>query len=45
MAMAATKRRVGRESSATRHVLLDAVERIMATEGYSAVTYRNLAAE
>lgn len=42
--MAASQRRVGRESSTTRHALLDAVERIMAEDGYAAVTYRNLAA-
>lgn len=41
--MAAPQRRIGRESSATRHALLDAVERIMAVDGYAAVSYRNLA--
>jgi AcrR family transcriptional regulator len=42
--MAAPQRRIGRESSATRHALLDGVERLMADDGYAAVTYRNLAA-
>lgn len=41
---AAHRRRVGRESSETRHALLDAVERLMATEGYAAVSYRAVAA-
>jgi AcrR family transcriptional regulator len=41
--MAAPQRRVGRESSETRHALLDAVERLMAKEGYAAVTYRAVA--
>jgi len=42
--MAAPQRRVGSESSATRHQLLDAVERLMAADGYATVTYRKLAA-
>jgi TetR/AcrR family transcriptional repressor of nem operon len=36
-------RRVGAETSATRHALLDAVERLMLEQGYAAVTYRTLA--
>jgi AcrR family transcriptional regulator len=36
--MATPRRRVGSESSETRHALLDAVERLMATEGYAAVS-------
>ncbi len=42
--MAATQRRVGKETSATRHAILDAVEGLMADEGYAAVTYRAVAA-
>jgi AcrR family transcriptional regulator len=42
--MAAPRRRVGSESSETRHALLDAAERLMATEGYAAVSYRAVAA-
>lgn len=42
---AASKRRVGSESSATRRRLLDCVERLMATRGYAGVTYRAVAAE
>jgi AcrR family transcriptional regulator len=34
---------VGSESSATRHKLLDTVERMMLEDGYAAVTYRALA--
>lgn len=41
--MAATQRRVGKETSATRQAILDAVERLMADEGYAAVTYRAVA--
>jgi AcrR family transcriptional regulator len=36
---------VGAETSQTRHALLDAVERLMLSQGYAAVTYRRLAAE
>lgn len=39
------RRRVGRETSATRHTLLDCVERLMLDEGYAAVTYRAVAAK
>jgi AcrR family transcriptional regulator len=39
------QRRVGKETSSTRHAILDAVERLMAAEGYAAVTYRALAVE
>lgn len=40
----ASPRRVGAETSATRTALLDGAERLMATDGYAAVTYRNVAA-
>jgi len=40
-----TTRRVGAESSKKRDELLDAVERLMLTEGYAAVTYRAVAAK
>ena len=40
----ATARRVGAQSSKKRDELLDAVERLMLTEGYAAVTYRAVAA-
>jgi AcrR family transcriptional regulator len=43
--MAPSPRRVGRESSETRQALLDAVERLMAKEGYAAVTYRAVASK
>jgi TetR/AcrR family transcriptional repressor of nem operon len=41
----ASARRVGAETSKTRDVLLDCVERLMAEEGYAAVTYRAVAAK
>jgi AcrR family transcriptional regulator len=41
----ATPRRVGTESSKTRHHMLDAVERLMVESGYASVTYRAVAAE
>lgn len=41
----ASRRRVGAESSETRVLLLDAAERLMREEGYSAVTTRRLASE
>ncbi len=40
----ASARRVGAETSKTRDHLLDCVERLMADEGYAAVTYRAVAA-
>lgn len=40
----ARKQKVGLERSATRKVLLDAAEALMAEEGYAAVTSRRLAA-
>ena len=40
----ATARRVGKETSATRQTLLDAVEHLMLEEGYAAVSYRAVAA-
>lgn len=43
--MSAPSRRVGSETSKKRDVLLDAVERLMAQEGYAAVTYRAVAAK
>lgn len=45
MTMATSQRRMGSESSTTRHALLDTVERLMATKGYAAVTYRAVAAD
>lgn len=42
--MAASARRVGAQTSKTRDVLLDAVEKMMLEEGYASVTYRALAA-
>ncbi|MCU1453272.1 MAG: Transcriptional regulator, TetR family [Acidimicrobiales bacterium] len=39
----ATARRVGAETSKTRDLLLDSVERLMLAEGYAAVTYRAVA--
>ena len=39
----AAPRRVGREDSATRATLLDAVERLMFESGYASVTYRAVA--
>jgi TetR/AcrR family transcriptional regulator, transcriptional repressor for nem operon len=41
----ASPRRVGAETSKTRDVLLDCVERLMVQKGYAAVTYRAVAAE
>ncbi|MGE2721798.1 TetR/AcrR family transcriptional regulator [Mycolicibacterium celeriflavum] len=43
--MAASPRRVGAETSKTRDVLLDAVEKMMLEEGYASVSYRALAAK
>lgn len=43
--MATTSRRVGAETSKTRDLLLDAVEKLMLEEGYAAVSYRALAAK
>jgi len=45
VAVATTPRRVGAETSKTRDVLLDCVERLMLEEGYASVTYRALAAK
>lgn len=39
----ATSRRVGAETSKTRDLLLDSVERLMIADGYAAVTYRAVA--
>jgi TetR/AcrR family transcriptional repressor of nem operon len=41
----ASPRRVGAETSKTRDLLLDCVERLMLDRGYAAVTYRVVAAE
>ncbi|RZT19076.1 TetR family transcriptional regulator [Mycobacterium sp. BK558] len=41
--MATSSRRVGAETSKTRDVLLDCVEKMMLEEGYASVTYRALA--
>lgn len=41
----AVRRRVGAETSKTRDVLLDCVERLMIEKGYAAVTYRAVAAK
>jgi AcrR family transcriptional regulator len=41
--MAAAPRRVGAETSKTRDVLLDSVEKLMLEEGYASVSYRALA--
>lgn len=43
--MASSPRRVGPETSKTREVLLDCVERLMVDDGYASVTYRALAAK
>ncbi|APE16078.1 TetR family transcriptional regulator [Mycobacterium sp. WY10] len=43
--MATSSRRVGAETSKTRDVLLDCVEKMMLEEGYASVTYRALAAK
>ena len=40
----ASARRVGAETSKTRDLLLDCVERLMIEKGYAAVTYRGVAA-
>jgi TetR/AcrR family transcriptional regulator, transcriptional repressor for nem operon len=40
-----SSRRVGAETSKTRDLLLDRVERLMIEEGYAAVTYRAVAAK
>lgn len=45
MGAAAAGRRVGAETSKTREVLLDTVERLLLDEGYAAVSYRVLAAK
>ncbi|WP_179475772.1 TetR/AcrR family transcriptional regulator [Mycolicibacterium vinylchloridicum] len=42
--MATSARRVGAQTSKTRDVLLDHVEKLMLEEGYASVTYRALAA-
>lgn len=41
--MAAAKKRLGTESSATRALLVDATERLILDEGYAAVTARRVA--
>jgi AcrR family transcriptional regulator len=41
----ALPRRVGTETSKTRDLLLDSIERLMLDEGYAAVTYRAVAAK
>ena len=41
----ASPRRVGAETSKTRDLLLDCVERLMANTGYAGVTYRAVAAK
>jgi len=43
--MATSSRRVGAETSKTRDVLLDYVEKTMLEEGYASVSYRTLAAK
>ena len=43
--MSTSRRRVGAETSKTRDVLLDCVEKMMLDEGYASVTYRALAAK
>jgi TetR/AcrR family transcriptional regulator, transcriptional repressor for nem operon len=43
--MAASPRRVGAETSKTRDVLLDCVQKMMLEEGYASVSYRTLAAK
>jgi AcrR family transcriptional regulator len=45
VAVAATPRRVGAETSKTRDALLDCVETMMLDEGYASVTYRALASK
>lgn len=44
-AMATSPRRVGAQTSKTRDLLLDCVEKMMLEEGYASVTYRALAAK
>ena len=41
----ASPRRIGAETSKTRDALLDAVEKLMLSDGYAAVTYRAVAAK
>src|SRR3954452_2693211 len=41
----ASPRRVGAETSKTRDLLLDCVERLMRNKGYAGVSYRAVAAE
>ncbi len=41
----ASTRRIGAETSKTRDTLLDAVEKLMFSDGYAAVTYRAVAAQ
>lgn len=43
--MATSSRRVGAETSKTRDVLLDCVEKMMLEDGYASVTYRVLASK
>jgi AcrR family transcriptional regulator len=43
--MATSSRRVGAETSKTRDVLLDCVEKTMLEEGYASVSYRTLASK
>lgn len=43
--MTAAPRRFGAETSKTREILLDCVERLMLDEGYAAVTFRAVAAK
>jgi AcrR family transcriptional regulator len=43
VAVVSTQRRVGAETSKTRDVLLDCVEKLMLEEGYASVTYRAVA--
>jgi TetR/AcrR family transcriptional repressor of nem operon len=45
VSMTASPRRVGAETSKTRDVLLDCVERLMSEDGYASVTYRAVAAK
>ncbi|WP_163744799.1 TetR/AcrR family transcriptional regulator [Mycolicibacterium madagascariense] len=43
--MATSSRRIGAETSKTRDILLDCVEKTMLDEGYASVTYRTLASK
>ncbi len=43
--MGTSSRRVGAETSKTRDVLLDCVEKMMLDEGYASISYRTLAAK